>query len=355
MKQHYLGTASTIQNIPYLVSSLCALGNYARFVCTSRAHSKEVFVERLRTEVKYERKQRKDEHARATVRAQKAEVAPPEPLAPQRVWDPSTLTEEHFPPALRERGAYYYAWVYVPKHAIQMVHAGLLDSRAATDGTHSTRVIRNGGGVFLLTFAQDVNHKQILIMATHVLANESHESWNLHHEHMRHAYTNARGVCPFIVKQWSIIGDGMRGIHSSFDEVFYHEAEHTRAKIAAATIATPLQVLVATQDPDEADPRPGEEDVAQQRDVSRLVRVKVPASKSEGDTFTITIDGHGWELEVPVDHRGGDDLRPGGVVPGRAVPRQYPLHGTVFPLSHRGRHFRRLPAVLRDLSVSGGR
>ncbi|MHC2748911.1 MFS family permease [Bradyrhizobium diazoefficiens] len=55
------------------------------------------------------------------------------------------------------------------------------------------------------------------------------------------------------------------------------------------------------------------------------------------------------------DRHRRDGLWAGGVVPGRGVSGQHPIHGTFVSLPHRRRHLRWLPAVLCNLSFARGR
>ena len=89
-----------------------------------------------------------------------------------------------------------------------MVMQGLLHPVYCVDGTHSKREAKHGTGVYLLAYAQDANKNQVLLLAVHVLGNESNATWAYFYSHMRKAYTNTEGVC--MIAEFTVIGDGMK-------------------------------------------------------------------------------------------------------------------------------------------------
>ena len=195
------------------LSQLVPSENYLRVTFTSREHAIKVFENTVKAEVKHTQKQTADRHARQVKIARKTGSAPPKPLH-QGAWDASKLLPSDYPDQLKTEGLPYYAWAYAPAHSIFLVMNELLHPVAAVDGTHSTRVVQHtrrvssGSGVYLLAYAQDANKNQVLLLAVHVLGNESNATWAYFYSHLRKAYTNAQGVC--MIAPFTIIGDGMK-------------------------------------------------------------------------------------------------------------------------------------------------
>ncbi|UZE51548.1 MFS transporter [Rhodopseudomonas sp. P2A-2r] len=109
-----------------------------------------------------------------------------------------------------------------------------------------------------------------------------------------------------------------------------------------------------------AHPGPGGVDVGAGQDDCRLRSSRIPQGAGrrrlprQGGPGPDLL-GHHRAAAGGDDRHGSDGVRPGGLVPGGAVPGQHPLHRAVVPVSHRGRHPRRLPAVHGDLPVTGRR
>ena len=185
-----------VQRLPHVVRGLRELGHYASCTYSPREGAQQVFVDSVKATV-----------LRNNLRAKKVKRE-------QDVveWDESSL---EIPSTLRMPGCFYYAWAYAPKHTIHMVKNGLLDPIAALDGTHSLRAVKMGGGTLLLMYGQDVNHRQVLMLACHVLGNECIDSWLFFFHHLRAAYGDA-----LVRDEWVTIVDGLKGIEIAFYETF---------------------------------------------------------------------------------------------------------------------------------------
>ena len=218
VREDRLGTVGTeIQCLFGLVASLNEAQNYARCTMSTRAHVTDVYKNTVKAHVQRQQKKQRATHARKVAQAVAGGADPPPPLAFES-WDASKVK---LPASMLTAGAYYYAWAYAPAHSIDMVRRGVLHPVSAVDGTHCTRVIEHGSGVFLLVYAQDHDKKQVLLLACHVLGNESTKSWAYCFFHLRMAYTQERdGSCMLEEQGYSVIADGMKGIDTAFKAEF---------------------------------------------------------------------------------------------------------------------------------------
>ena len=218
VREDRLGTVGTeIKCLFGLVASLNEAQNYARCTMSTRAHVTAVYKNTVKAHVQRQQKKQRATHARKVAQAVAGGADPPPPLAFES-WDASKVK---LPASMLTAGAYYYAWAYAPAHSIDMVRRGVLHPVSAVDGTHCTRVIEYGCGVFLLVYAQDHDKKQVLLLACHVLGNESTKSWAYCFFHLRMAYTQERDSSCMLEEQgYSVIADGMKGIDTAFKAEF---------------------------------------------------------------------------------------------------------------------------------------
>jgi hypothetical protein len=220
VREDRLGTVGTeIQCLFGLVASLNEAQNYARCTMSTRAHVTAVYKNTVKAHVQRQQKKQRATHARKVAQAAAGGADPPPPLAFES-WE-TFASKVELPESLLTAGAYYDAWAYAPAHSIDMVRRGVLHPVSAVDGTHCTRVIEHGSGVFLLVYAQDHDKKQVLLLACHVLGNESTKSWAYCFFHLRMAYTQERdGSCMLEEQGYSVIADGMKGIDTAFKAEF---------------------------------------------------------------------------------------------------------------------------------------
>jgi len=203
-----------VRCIVALAHRLTRAENYVHLQFSTRDHVKSVYLRVVTSHIERQQQKERKAHAKVVARA-RADASPePAPLAQEAI--PTLLEKHELPRSVQTKGAYYYSWAYAPMHSIDMVSKGRLHPVAAVDGTHCTRVIEHGSGVFLLGYAQDNDKNQVLLLAVHVLGNESTATWEYFFKQMKIAYTNDEGVCMLLAQGFTFVADGMKGIDTAF-------------------------------------------------------------------------------------------------------------------------------------------